>query len=239
MIDKSLIVRFSMAVGLWCGLVECCHADLVYDGIGNSGGTGTGTVSYALSIQANGIERGCLKPDSTPVNGEVGIQGVAGCDVDGPSAAADGRAEVSVTALRQLSLVCDAVGECITRASQLRIALLPSQLANGALNMDDLVFKVYNTSGMLIFSASLAAAPFSLQSSDPGPAAIGFLFRLDNPEQLQQLGVFNNPSAYFIALQASVTNGSGGAERFYITSTKAVGVPEHLNPLFVDGFESQ
>lgn len=209
------------------------HAGLIFDGIVGFSGQGNGVTNPILSIAGTPSERGCIGTDGTPTIGEAFV-GAGACDV-ALRGAATAHAETSASGLQTLA----SVGAL--RATQLRIVFNPAEPSGGSIQLEDLVLKLYDSTGGLIFSSTLAVIPQFAATTDAGAGGSGFLFRLDYDEAqfLESLGVFATLAARqstFIAIEANVTLSAGAAEAFYVVTTDNLGIPETPEPATLSMF---
>lgn len=189
------------------------HAQLVYLGSQDFGGTGLGAVNTVLTIQNNGTEAGSVGLDN------LGNQIITG----------DAKTGASQTQVRSLG----SLG--INTASDLRVifnANEPGTNDGNGINLSDLVLSIFSPTGSLLFESG-AFSPVSFADTFNGTGNAGFVFGLDSTQAaLAQAGAFSgNYSVNLVGLSAMASQAAGGPETFFITNASVVPEPSTYSML--------
>jgi hypothetical protein len=200
------------ALALACGLgfaSMAAHADLILLSPVDFGGSGLGSVSTILTLQASGR--------STTESASVGWNGSA--DV----ITGDAKTGASQTQTRTLGNLG------VTSADTLRVIFNANESANDlSISLDSLVLNLYAPDGTLLFSSGPASQFFS--NVEQGTGNSGFVFGLNASQAAAAqtsafAGAFQNNR---VGLSASLTQASDGVETFFVANAPAVPEPATL-----------
>lgn len=196
--QKNLL-RAAVATSLLVS-VTSSHASLIPIGEVTLTGTGLGTVSTILTIQS--------RANTTTATGSV-IVDTAGND----QRFGDAKPGASQTLTRSIGEVG------IAKASDISIIFNADQPAGNGITLDNLVLRIYNPTGGILFSSGLFT-PKSFPTTSTGIGKSGFEYKLDATQAAiaQSAFVGADFSLNRFGLLASASNAPGGPETFFIRS---------------------
>ena len=224
-------IAFAAALSGASLLVAPASASLVFDNTIILPAQGFGTAPRDLTIESsrnNTTASGCVGVGgggsitfgtcitNAQVFGSNGVQNVNGT-TDMPNPLVDDN-KYGIPTLASLGWMT---------AADIGIMFNATEPNGDAINLTDLTLKFYNSAGMFITAIDGNQA---FANSNPGNGVAGFAFVVDAPQQAYlNAMVFNQPGfgTFRIALEASVTDATGGPESFLAFNRAAVAaVPE-------------
>jgi hypothetical protein len=167
---------------------------------------GIGTVSSLLSLQSQG--------NSSDESGSVSWNGTTSVVTPGPNTITTGGANNTTRTFSEIGL---------TSAADLRVFLNINEPPPSAdVLLRSLVFNVYNASGTVVFTGSLAGS-VNLTQVQSGIGMAGYAFGLDAGEAAALQGVFS--PTLRIGISSSIGNAQGGFENFFVGRAAQVTPP--------------
>lgn len=206
---------------LWVPAVT--HADTVFVGPVDIGGTGFGAVNTVMTMQALGsqmgsIESGCVGvSDSGRLNTTVQwLQQHHQTDPDLCQGGNTGGFEKPPSDFPHNQTLT------VSNASQIAIVFNSDQPAGGTVSLSNLVFALFNSSGDVGFTSGATSQVFSSTASEPG---IGWEFALDATQAAEAQAAIDAGFDLF-GLSATVTDSKGGPETFFLINQTPSAVAE-------------
>jgi PEP-CTERM motif len=170
-----------------------------------------------------GVGRGCgseRAPHILSIQGHTSASGAVGRSTSSPSSDVKTGDWQRGSNTQTLSLAD--IGT--TQAGNIRIFYdinEPNGQSRGAVTLNSLTLNAFNTSGQLIFSASLVNGPTTLNEVGNGQGHSDYVFGLDAEAAARlQAAIAANPNLR-LGLSASVSSAEGGPESFFIGSAQA------------------
>jgi hypothetical protein len=117
-----------------------------------------------------------------------------------------------------------------TQASNIRIyfdIIEPNGGGQNSVTLNSLVLNAYNSSGQLVFSASLVSSPQNLTMIGNGQGHSDYVYGLDPAAAARLQAAINANPDLRLGLASTITNAEGGPESFFIGSVQSPqAVPE-------------
>lgn len=175
------------------------EAQLTMLGQSNATGGGLGSVATVLTLSSPGgstTETGCVAPDGLNSCGFVNSNVQTGS---------------SQTQTQMLSAFPGLTG------SNFRLFLNAAEPGNdNTITVNNLVVRLYSSSGTQVFSSTNFAAPMTLTNTLSGIGNFGFIFGLSGPDATAlQAAILANPNGSF-GVGANISDASGGLETISI-----------------------
>jgi hypothetical protein len=124
-----------------------------------------------------------------------------------------------------------------TQASNIRIyfdIIEPNGGGQNSVTLNSLVLNAYNSSGQLVFSASLVSSPQNLMMIGNGQGHSDYVFGLDAAAAARLQAAINANPDLRLGLASTITNAEGGPESFFIGSVQSPqAVPEPTTMLLL------
>jgi len=217
------------------GAASVAHADVVYLGAVDIGGTGFGAVNTIMTMQATGSQMGSI---------ESGCVGVSD----------SGRLSTTVQWLNKNKQtdadLCQGgnVGGFekppskfphnqtfqVSDASKIAVVFNSDQPAGGTVSLKNLVFVLFDANGHVGFTSGTTSQVFSSTKSEPGIGNSGWEFTLDASQRIAAQAAINAGFDFF-GLSATVTDSTGGPETFFMIQAPGGSVVPEPTTLFLLG----
>jgi hypothetical protein len=211
----NVLVAGAIAAVAACAMPQIASASLIYDSAVTISAQGFGNAPRDLTVQRTpatvGTESGCVAWSSGGiVVGPTGCMnrdahfdpnGVINAGGDEPPPLSDNQKYGAPT-----------VGSLgITSANQIGILFNATEPAGDAISITDLTLKFFSSTGSLLGSID---GSHDFASTVPGTGSAGFVFRVSDDELAYVNGLLQPTNR--LALEATLTGASGGAETFLI-----------------------
>lgn len=204
-VSKKALITAALA-GALSALASTAGASVILVGPSQIQPAGVGTVSSLLSLQSQG--------NSTDESGSVSWNGTTSVVTPGPTTTVTGGSNNTTRTFSEIGL---------TSAADLRVFLnINEPPPNPDVLLRSLVFNVYNASGTVVFTGSLAG-PLNLTQVQSGIGIAGYAFGLDGTQAGALQSVFS--PTLRIGIFADIGNAQGGFENFFVGRAAQVTPP--------------
>jgi len=226
-----------LAAVLVLGAASAAHADVVYVGGVDMGGTGFGAVNTIMTMQATGSQMGSIESGCVGVSDSgrlsttmqwLNKQHPSQSDSDLCQGGNTGGFEKPPSKFphNQTFQVSD--------ASKIAVVFNSTQPAGGTVSLKNLVFVLFDANGNVGFTSGTTSQVFSSTKSEPGIGNSGWEFTLDASQRIAAQAAINAGFDFF-GLSATVTDSTGGPETFFMIPAPGGSVVPEPTTLFLLG----